>query len=108
MTQDTKVVLKKPTKNGPPKSKLQLKFHIYRRLTLKHNSNYKTCTNKTLDALIFNKNTHLSVAFKDEIMFEFQDEFLKRYYMVNSFIDIIKLANPKNAYLKSQTTIKTI
>lgn len=78
-TQEGKLVLKKhPSKTEPPKSILKLKTHIYRRLTLKHNSNYKTYTNKTLDALIFNKNTHISVAFKDDIMFEFLDEFLKR------------------------------
>jgi hypothetical protein len=78
-TQDTKQIFKKQLKpSEPPKSKIQLKLHVYRRLTLKHNSSYKTYTNKTLDSLIFNKNTHSSVAFKDQIMFDFLDEFLKR------------------------------
>jgi len=72
------VIKKQPLKTEPPQSRTKLKIHIYRRLTLKHNSNYKTYTNKMLDCLIFNKNTHASVAFKDNIMFEFLDEFLKR------------------------------
>lgn len=79
--QDNKSIPKKNAKSldYPTKSKIALKKHIFRRLCLKHNSNQKAIVNKTLDTLIFNKNTHIAVAFKDEILFEYGDEFLKRY-----------------------------
>jgi hypothetical protein len=78
-TQEIRMAVAKPSKHIEiPKSKLKLKTHIFRRLTLKHNSSSRTHINKTLDCLIFSKNTHLSVGFKDDVMFNFQDEFLKR------------------------------
>jgi hypothetical protein len=78
-TQEARLSLAKPIKQlDHPKSKLQIKTHIFKRLTLKHNSSSRTITNKTLDCLIFSKNTHLSVGFKDDIMYNYQDEFLKR------------------------------
>ncbi len=78
-TQDSKLTAKKPIKQLEPKQpKINLKIHVFRRLTRKHNSNHKTYNNKVLDSLIFNKTTHLSVSFKDRVILEFMDEFLKR------------------------------
>ncbi len=70
----------KPEDILPQKPKNELENHIFNRLRRKHNSKYNTYINKITDNLCFNKNTHLAVAFKDEIMYDFYDEFLKRYF----------------------------
>jgi hypothetical protein len=56
----------------------KLKTNVYKRLTYKHNSNKNTYITKVVDNLIFNKNTHMASEFRDCMMLDFTDEFLKR------------------------------
>jgi hypothetical protein len=70
----TKIDLKK---REVPNKKI-IEFNVYTRLKFKHNTNEKTYSNKIIENLILNKNTNFAIRFKDRIIYEYQDEFLKR------------------------------
>jgi len=92
----TKRVIYKPEEIK--KMVMKLKTKVYKRLVNKHDSDKNVYNNKVIDNLIFNKNTHLSVKFRDNTMLDFTDEFLKRYihlsltYIthINFILDITK------------------
>ena len=79
---DIKLTTKKSLKPQELKKiKIKLKSKVYNRLALKHNSSCDVFSEKLLDSLIYNKNTHLSVAFRDNMIMDFTEEFLKRYLL---------------------------
>jgi len=57
---------------------VKLKTKVYNRVINKHNCDKSLYQSKAIDNLIFNKNTHLSVKYRDDMMLDFTDEFLKR------------------------------
>lgn len=61
-----------------PRPKPQLCSQVFKRLRKKHNTNTKIHNNMIIDSLVYNKNTHLAIEFKDEILYEYKDEYLKR------------------------------
>jgi hypothetical protein len=76
---EPKQILKKPTKPVDIKKlRMKIKSHIYNKLVVNHNTSQENYSNKVIDTLIFNKNTHLSIAFKESMLLDFGDEFLKR------------------------------
>ena len=81
--------LNKPTTNHPATIS-KLKSRVYTRLIKKHNNDISVYNTKVIDNLIYNKNTHLSVQFRDAVMLQFNDEFLKRYIFLIYNLDIIK------------------
>jgi len=60
------------------KIRLKLKTQCYNKLANKHNTTQISYNNKVVDSLIFNKNTHMSIVFKESMILDFGDEFLKR------------------------------
>lgn len=76
---DNKFIAKKQIKPQELKKiRIKLKNKVYNRLIAKHDSERRTYNNKIIDNLILNKNTHMSVEFKDCMILDFTDEFLKR------------------------------
>ena len=98
---DTKIATKKVIKPQElRKIKIKLKSKVYSRLLNKHDSDNTAYTNKIIDNLIFNKNTHMAVEFRDCMILDFTDEFLKRYYKVNESKERVpKIANYYKNYL---------
>ena len=64
--------------NDLKKLKLKVKSHFYNKLKTTHNCSNETYNSKIIESLIFNKNTHLAIVFKENTLFDFGDEFLKR------------------------------
>jgi len=76
---DNKFIAKKQIKPQELKKiRIKLKNKVYNRLISKHDSERRTYNNKIIDNLILNKNTHMSVEFRDCMILNFTDEFLKR------------------------------
>ncbi len=76
---DSKIATKKTLKPEDLKRmKNKLKTRVYHRLLAKHNTSKSSYNDKVIDSLIFNKNTHFAVTFKDCMIIDFTDEFLKR------------------------------
>jgi hypothetical protein len=61
------------------KQKNRLKSKIFTRLKIKHNSRNNNYNSILIESLIFNKNTHYTANYKDGIILDFTDEYLKRY-----------------------------
>jgi len=62
---------------------------------------YDNYMNYIMEVLVFNKNCHLVTIFKDYMILDYIDEFLKRYYINNESKDRIpKFANFYKNYLK--------
>jgi len=76
---DIKLSTKKYIKPAELKKlRTKLKTKVYNRLVAKHDSDNSFYNNKLIDNLIFNKNTHVAVEFRDCMILDYTDEFLKR------------------------------
>ena len=61
-----------------PLPKVFLLKHIRSRLSEAHNSNANTYSDNILENLIYNKNCHLVSVFKESMILDYLEEFLKR------------------------------
>ena len=70
-------------------SRYALEKRIMSNLSNKYNSNNKdeTLNQMIVTALIFNKNSHIVAIFKDSMIWDYIDEFLKRFYKSKESID---------------------
>ena len=77
-------------------SRYALEKRIMSNLSNKYNSNNKdeTLNQMIVTALIFNKNSHIVAIFKDSMIWDYIDEFLKRFYKSKESIDRV----PKFSY----------
>ena len=82
-------------------------FEILVRVKLRFKTTYFPINNKDnflnliMDVLIFNKNCHFVAIFKDYMIMDYKDEFLKRYYQINESQDRIpRFINFYKNYLK--------
>ena len=74
--------------------------HILHSTTSKHDSTPKQITINIINTLIESKPTHLVTIFKDHMITDFIDEFLRREYLINeSFERLPKFANYYKNYL---------
>jgi len=83
--------------------KYKFSFDITIRLTLNKFYNLYPIEYKkiTVENLIYNKNCHLVSIFKDHMIFDYVDEFLKRFYFIDESKERIpKIANYYKNYLK--------
>ena len=78
---DVRLTTKKPPMKPQElyKSRVNLKSKIYKRLINKHSTSKSTISEKLIDTLVYNKNTHATVGFRDCIILDITEEFLKRY-----------------------------
>ena len=62
-----------------------IESEIMKKFNVRYNSNDKNSSYNQLivNSLIFNKNTHLVAMFKDSMIWDYIDEFLKRFYKKN-------------------------
>ena len=78
-----KILIKDPSKSRKkaPLQIIQLKSKIYLQNQYGSNCNLKNkYSYQVIDNLIFNRNSHLTTVFKDNMINDFIDEFLKRFY----------------------------
>ena len=79
----------KTNKDNNNISRYALEKRIMSNLSNKYNSNNKdgTLNQMIVNALIFNKNSHIVAIFKDSMIWDYIDEFLKRFYKSKESID---------------------
>lgn len=64
-----------------------LKWYITQRIKQKHNSKQITYNKVIINNLIYTKNCHIVCHFKDDLIFNCPEEFLKRYYTTTESLD---------------------
>jgi hypothetical protein len=101
-----KFSLNSKSKNSKTSSKVKLPssklmFAIQKNLIRRHSSSLADYNDIIIDNLIYNKNCHLVSVFKDYMITDYIDEFLKRIYRVNESVERVpKIANYYKNYLK--------
>jgi hypothetical protein len=79
----------------------KLMLAIQKNLIRRHSCTVADYNDNIVDNLIYNKNCHMVSVFKDYMITDYIDEFLKRIYKVNECVERIpKIANYYKNYLK--------
>jgi hypothetical protein len=64
-----------------------LRWYSIQRLIHKHNCRERTYNKQVINNLIYTKNCHIVCQFKDDLIFNCPEEFLKRYYTYTESLD---------------------